>query len=104
MKTKIYMIMGALLVTLLTSAQTPWTLQQCVDTALANNRNVKQQALTKQSKEIAYDQARKNLLPDLNASIGQNFGFGRTLDENYKYTNSTAITQNTNFNVSSSIL
>lgn len=96
--------MGALLVTLLTSAQTPWTLQQCVDTALANNRNVKQQALTKQSKEIAYNQARKNLLPDLNASIGQNFGFGRTLDENYKYTNSTAITQNTNFNVSSSIL
>ena len=97
------MIMAALLTTTLVSAQKPWTLQQCVDTALANNRNVKQQALTKKSKEIAYDQARKNLLPDLNAGIGQSFGFGRTLDENYKYTNSTAINRNTNFNVSSSV-
>jgi len=67
--------MAALLTTTLVSAQKPWTLQQCVDTALANNRNVKQQALTKKSKEIAYDQARKNLLPDLNAGIGQSFGF-----------------------------
>jgi len=85
MKTKIYMIMGALLVTLLTSAQTPWTLQQCVDTALANNRNVKQQALTKQSKEIAYDQARKNLLPNLAGSANQNWYFGRSLTANNTY-------------------
>jgi len=103
MKTKIYMIMGALLVSLLASAQKPWTLQQCVDTALANNRNVKQQALTKKTKDVAYDQARKNLLPNLNAGIGQNFGFGRSLDENYKYTNSAAITQATSFSFSSSV-
>ena len=77
--------MGALLVTLLTSAQTPWTLQQCVDTALANNRNVKQQALTKQSKEIAYDQARKNLLPNLAGSANQNWYFGRSLTANNTY-------------------
>jgi len=54
MKTKIFMILGVLLVTFLATAQQkPWSLQQCVDTALANNRNVKQQALTKQDKEIA---------------------------------------------------
>jgi outer membrane protein len=102
MKTKIYMILGALLVTMLVSAQSnPWTLQQCVDTALANNRNVKQQSLVKKNKEIAYDQARKNLLPDLNASAGQNWNFGRSLaaDNTYKSSNSAQ----TSFGISSGI-
>lgn len=91
MKTKIYMIMGALLVTLLANAQKPWTLQQCVDTALTNNRNVKQQALSKKNKEIAYDQARKNLLPNLSGTANQNWYFGRSLnvDNTYQSTNSS---------------
>jgi outer membrane protein len=85
------MIMGALLVTLLANAQKPWTLQQCVDTALTNNRNVKQQALVKKNKEIAYDQARKNLLPNLNGTANQNWYFGRSLnvDNTYQSTNSS---------------
>lgn len=86
------MILGALLVTLSVAAQQkPWTLQQCVDTALENNRNVKQQSLEKKNKEIAYDQARKNLLPDLNASASQNWNFGRSLaaDNTYKSSNSS---------------
>jgi len=91
MKTKVYLIFGALLITTLISAQKPWTLQQCVDTALANNRNVKQQALTKKTREISYQQARQNLLPDLNASAGQNWNFGRSLnvDNAYQNTNSS---------------
>jgi len=91
MKTKIYLIFSVLLVTSLLSAQKPWTLQQCVDTALANNRNVKQQALTKKTREISYQQARQNLLPDLNASAGQNWNFGRSLnvDNAYQNTNSS---------------
>lgn len=103
MKAKIYLILGAVLVTTFANAQKSklWTLQQCVDTALANNRNVKQQILTKKTREISYDQARKNLLPDLNGRIGQNYGFGRSLDENNGY--STAITQRTDFGFSSSV-
>ncbi|MDD3320443.1 MAG: TolC family protein [Paludibacter sp.] len=80
---KIFMILGALLAALLVNAQQPWTLQQCVDTALANNRNVKQQALTKKTKEIAYQQARQDLLPNLNASANQSWNFGRSVDEYY---------------------
>jgi outer membrane protein len=91
MKTKIYMIMGALLVSLLASAQKPWTLQQCVDTALANNRNVKQQALTKKTKEIAYDQARKDLLPNLTGSASQNWNFGRSLTVNNTYQSTNSV-------------
>jgi len=62
-----------------------------VDTALANNRTVKQQALAKKNKDIAYEQARKNLLPNLNASASQNWNFGRSLsvDNTYKSSNSS---------------
>jgi outer membrane protein len=93
MKAKIYLIWGALLVATFVNAQKSklWTLQQCVDTALANNRNVKQQILTKKTREIAYDQARNNLLPNLNGSASQNWNFGRslTVDNTYQSTNST---------------
>lgn len=73
------------------SAQQKLTLEQCVDIALENNRNVKQQELTKQSREVAYNQARADLLPNLNASAGQNFVFGRSigLDNTYQNTNSS---------------
>lgn len=93
MKAKIYLILGAVLVTTFANAQKSklWTLQQCVDTALANNRNVKQQILTKKTREISYDQARKNLLPNLNGSASQNWNFGRslTVDNTYQSTNSS---------------
>ena len=58
-------------------AQERYTLEECIDIALENNRSIKQQALNKQQKEIAYNQARADLLPNLNASMGQNFVFGR---------------------------
>jgi len=101
MKTRIYILLGTLLLTLLVNAQQPLTIQQCVDTALANNRNVKQQALTKQTRAIAYEQARQNLLPNLNASANQNWNFGRSLGVNnvYQSTNSAQTT----FGISSNL-
>ena len=71
-------------------AQKKYTLQECVDIALENNRNIKQQALNKQQKEIAYSQARADLLPNLNASVNQSFVYGRSigLDNIYQNTNS----------------
>lgn len=86
---------------LIASAQQKLSLQECIDIALQNNRNVKQQALNKQSREIAYSQARADLLPSLNASAGQNFVFGRSigLDNTYQNTNSSQ----TSFGISSDI-
>ena len=83
------------------SAKNTMTLEQCIDTALQNNRNIKQQVLTRKSKEIAYEQARMNLLPNLNASAGQSFMLGRslTLDNTYQDVNSSQ----TSFNISSGI-
>lgn len=82
-------------------AQKQYTLQECVNIALENNRSIKQQALNKQQKEIAYSQARADLLPNLNASAGQNFVYGRSigLDNTYQNTNSSQ----SSFNVSSDI-
>jgi outer membrane protein len=92
MRTKIYVILAVLLATHLASAQQkPWTLEQCVDTALVNNRNVKQQALSKQTKAIAYEQARMNLLPNLNASANQSWNFGRSVNEYYATKSATNI-------------
>ena len=66
------------------------TLQQCIDIALENNRNIKQQELNRQSREIAFNQARADLLPNLNASTGHSFNFGRSigLDNIYQNVNS----------------
>ena len=76
-KMKKYIVIALCFVPFFAIGQKTWTLQQCVDTALAKNRNVKQQSLMKKTKEIAYQQARNNLLPNLNASASQNFNFGR---------------------------
>ncbi|MCW1734101.1 TolC family protein [Anaerorudis cellulosivorans] len=82
-------------------AQQQLTLEQCIAIALENNRNVKQQELNKQNREIAYNQARADLLPNLNASAGQNFVYGRSigLDNTYQNTNSSQ----TSFSVGSDI-
>ncbi|MCE5204718.1 MAG: TolC family protein [Porphyromonadaceae bacterium] len=73
------------------SAQQQYTLTECIDIALENNRNIKQQELNRQQREIAYSQARADLLPNLNASAGQSFVFGRSigLDNTYVNTNSS---------------
>ena len=83
------------------SAKNTMTLEQCIDTALQHNRNIKQQSLTSKSKEIAYEQARMNLLPDINASAGQSFMLGRSLiaDNTYANVNSAQ----TSFGISSGI-
>lgn len=83
------------------AAQQKYTLQECIEIALENNRNIKQQELGRQQREIAYNQARADLLPNLNASVGQNFVFGRSigLDNVYENTNSSQ----TSFNIGSDI-
>ena len=83
------------------TAQKQYTLQECINIALENNRNIKQQVLNTQQKEIAYNQARSNLLPNLNTSAGQNFIFGRSigLDNVYQNTNSSQ----TSFNIGGNV-
>ena len=88
-----YSIIALLTVVVFSSvqAQQNYTLMECIDIALENNRNIKQQELNRRQRENAYSQARADLLPSLNASAGQNFVFGRSigLDNTYENTNSS---------------
>lgn len=100
MKTKILLIL--IITSFATvSAQRAWTLEQCIDTALANNRSIKQQRLMQKSKEIAYKQSKNDLLPNLNASANQDFSFGRSLTRENTYANSNS--KNTSFGLSAGL-
>ncbi len=103
MRTK-SIILGIIVAFVLTAsaqAQRVWTLEQCIDMALANNRNMKLQRITYDSRNIAYQQSRYAQLPNLNASVGQNFNFGRSLAIDNTYQNSNS--QITNFSISSGL-
>lgn len=70
-----------------------WTLQRCVDTAIARNLTIWQEKLNVRLNEIALKQSRLNVWPTLNASVSQNFNFGRSLDQTtYQYINQSAAT------------
>jgi len=72
----------------------PLSLEQCIDFALAHNNNIAQQRLNEDNARVTLNTDRNSRLPDLNASMGQNWGFGRsmgrdgsTVDNNSAYTN-----------------
>ena len=56
------------------------SLQQCIDLALKNNIAVKQSGLLMDRSGIAAQQAKSNVLPDLNGNAGFGWNQGRTID------------------------
>jgi outer membrane protein len=60
--------------------QNKLTLQQCIETGIANNLDVLQSDLQAQADEISWKQARLNRLPDLNGSAGYAINTGRSID------------------------
>lgn len=85
------------------SAQNVWSLQKCIDYALENNIQIKQQQLNTDYYETQLSQAKSNRLPNLNAQIGNDNSFGRSLtyDNTYKNVNSSSLTggASTNFTI-----
>jgi len=78
-------------------------LQQCVETAISNNLNVKQSELAAQRAGINYNQAKTNLLPNLSGNVQQGLNQGRSIDP---FTNAYLNQQinYTNYSVGSSIV
>ena len=62
-----------------------WTLQECIQYALDHNIQVKQQQNTTRQQKIQLDDNKGNHLPTVDASIGQNFSFGRGLTAQNTY-------------------
>jgi len=75
---KLLIILG-LLFSAAGSAQT-YTLQQCIDTALANNIPVRQTALDADAAAINWRQSKFDLLPFVNADIFHGLYQGRSID------------------------
>lgn len=98
---KIFILSFLLITICVSSFSQQYTLEECINRALENNKNIKQQELSKNQREISYLQARNEYLPNLNASAGQSFVFGRSigLDNTYQNTNSSQ----TSFGVGASI-
>ena len=78
-----------------------WTLKQCIDHALEHNIGVKQRDNERRRQELQLSTARNSRLPDLNASVGQNFSFGRGLTAQNTYTNTN--TSSTSFSIGTGI-
>lgn len=66
-------------------AQETWTLQKCIDYAVQNNIQIKQQAINSEGYNNQLNQAKFNRLPNLNSNIQNSMNYGRTLASNNTY-------------------
>ena len=84
-------------------AQETWNLQKCFDYAIENNILIKQQGLNSRYSENLLKQAKNDKLPNLNAQVGNDFSFGRSLtyDNTYDNINSASVSGylNTDFTI-----
>ena len=82
-------------------AQQTWTLQQCIDYALSHNLNIQLQEDNIRQQEIALSTSQNSRLPNLSASAGESFSFGRALTADNTYANHN--TQSSSFSLSTSV-
>lgn len=80
----------------------PWTLPQCIAYAQQHNLSVQQQALNVELSQVNLNQARGNVLPNLNGYASHTYQYGRTID---RFTNTFAnsMVLSENFYVTSNV-
>lgn len=83
------------------SAQEQWSLERCIQHALENNIQVKQQNLNIASSKNQLTTRKLELIPNLNGSVSHSFTFGRAID--YGTNSVSTDLQSTSFSVSSSV-
>ena len=98
--------LGMLLATLSLQAQDdvhegPWTIEDCIDYALAHNITVQQNQLNVLQSETELSTAKARRLPGVSAGGSQNFSFGRGLTQDNTYSNTN--TTNTSFSVGADV-
>lgn len=75
----LYLSVGLVWLSQSAGAQTKqWTLEECIRHAIEHNIELKQIEQELESKEIDLNTSQYSWLPNLNASLGQNFDFGRS--------------------------
>ena len=63
-------------------AQKLWSLQECIDYAVANNLTIKKSTLQNKINKENYEQTKRNILPSLSFSSSSSFNFGKSIDPN----------------------
>lgn len=83
-------------------SQEKWSLEKCIDYALKNNIQIKQQELNTGYSKNNLTQSKLSLLPNVNGQGSQSYSWGRTVD---RFTNSFSEeqTMSLNFGLSSSV-
>ncbi len=99
---KYILMISCLLLLSTTKAQEVWTLEKCVEYALTNNIQVKQQLLQVESQQALLLQDKLSLVPSLNGGASHGYNFGQTID---RYTNqfATSRVQSDNFYLGSTV-
>jgi len=101
MKSLVIIAIGAIIGVQPLHAQEEWSLLRCVDYAVEHNIGVKQYENQLKNQEVQLSTAKNLRLPDLNASAGQNFSFGRGLTMDNTYANKS--TSSTSFSLGTSV-
>ncbi len=102
MKRMYSLIAAVLLLVLFTNAQAQesWSLQKCIDYALENNIQIKQEVLNSDYYNNQLNQAKFNRLPNLNAGLQNNMSFGRSLGSDNTYLDVNSNTTSGNLSTS----
>jgi len=75
-----------------TSAQQPWSLEDCIAYAMENNIMIKQSVLNTEYSENVLKQSRLSQIPNLNADARYTYSWGRALDQTtYQFTDNEKI-------------
>ena len=102
MKTISILVLLVSLVGLDAQAETKqWSLRECCDYAVDHNISIKQQQNQCRQQELELSTAKNSRLPDLSASAGQNFSFGRGLTAENTYSNTN--TSSTSFSLGTTV-
>lgn len=83
------------------NAQTQMSLHDCVDYAIQHNISIEQQKLNEENAKITLETTRYSRLPNLNASLSQGFGFGRSTSREGSTVDQTSA--NTSFGINASM-
>jgi len=98
------LLSGLFLICLSSFSQKKWTLRECVDYAVENNIELRQQALNVESAKIDLSTSKNSRLPSLNGSVDQGFNFGRAISMTTNTsTRGSGTVGSTSFGVSSAI-
>jgi outer membrane protein len=77
------------------SQEKKWSLEECINYAIENNIDIKQQSILTEYQQNTLDLSKLNLLPTLNGNATHNFSFGRALDQTtYQYTDQQNVQSN----------